>query len=51
MDSCTSRVLDSMDKDGFIRKISRFGKIYDSVREHGFIDWFREWLRDKGTLS
>jgi hypothetical protein len=25
-----SRVLDSMDRDGFLRTISRFGKIYDS---------------------
>ena len=46
MDSCTSRVLDSMDRDGFIRTLSRFAQIYDSGREHGFIDWFR----DKATL-
>jgi hypothetical protein len=51
MDSCASRVLDSMDRDGFIRTLSRFGQIYDSGREHGFIDWFREWFKDKGTLS
>jgi hypothetical protein len=40
-----------MDKDGFIITLSRFGKIYDSGQEHGFIDWFREWFKDKGTLS
>jgi hypothetical protein len=51
MDSCASRVLDSMDRDGFVRILSRFGQIYESGREHGFIDWFREWFRDKGTLS
>jgi hypothetical protein len=44
------RVLDSMERDGFVRTLSRFGHIYDSGREHGFIDWFREWFRDKGTL-
>jgi hypothetical protein len=47
MDSCTSRLLDSMDIDGFVRILSRFGQIYESGREHGFIDWFR----DKGKLS
>ena len=41
-----SRVLDSMDIDGFVRTLSRFGQIYDNGWEHGFIDWFR----DKGTL-
>ena len=51
MDSCASRVLDSMDKDQFLRTISMFGEIYDSGREHGFIYWFRECFRDKGTLS
>jgi hypothetical protein len=51
MDSCASRVLDSMDRDGFIRTLSRFGQIYDSGRENGFIDWFREWFKEKGTLS
>ena len=29
MDSFTSRFLDSMDKDGFVRTLSRFGQIYD----------------------
>jgi hypothetical protein len=51
MDSCASRVLDSMDRDGFVRILSKFGHIYESGQEHGFIDWFREWFRDKGTLS
>jgi hypothetical protein len=51
MDSCASRVLDSMDRYGLVRTLSRFGQIYDSGREHGFIDWFIEWFRDKGTLS
>ena len=51
MDSCASRVLDNMDRDGFVRTLSRFGKIYDSGCEHGFIDLFREWLRDKGILD
>ena len=46
-----SRVLDSMDRDGLVRTLSRFWQIYDSGREHGFIDWFKEWFRDKGTLS
>jgi hypothetical protein len=36
-----SIVLDSMDRDVFVRTLSRFGQIYDSGREHGFIDWFR----------
>ena len=35
-----------MDIDGFATILSRFGKIYDSGREHGFIYWFR----DKETL-
>jgi hypothetical protein len=39
-----------MDIDGFVRTLSSFGQIYDSEREHGFIDWFRVWFRDKGTL-
>jgi hypothetical protein len=43
--------MDSMDKDGFVRTLRRFGQIYDSGQEHGFIDWSREWFRDKGTLS
>jgi hypothetical protein len=47
MDSCASRVLDSMDRDGFVRTLSRLGQTYDSGRENGF----REWFRDKGTLS
>ena len=51
MDSCKSRVLDIIDKYGFVRKLSKFGQIYDSGQEHGFIDWFREWFREKGTLS
>ena len=51
MDNCTSRVLDSMEKDGFVRKLIRSGQIYDIGREHRFIDWFRDWFRDKGTLS
>ena len=51
MDSCASRVLENMDRDGFIRTLSSFGQIYDSGREHGFIDGLREWFRDKGTLS
>ena len=51
MDSCASRFLDSMDKDGFIRTLGRFGQIYESGRENGFIDWFREWFKDKATLS
>jgi hypothetical protein len=33
-----------MDKDGFIRTLSRFGQIYDSGRENGFIYWFTEWF-------
>jgi hypothetical protein len=45
------RVLNSMDIDGFVRTLSRFGKIYDNGKEHGFTDWFREWFRDKGILS
>jgi hypothetical protein len=45
------RVLESMDRYGFVKTLSRFGQIYDSGREHGFIDWFRELFRDKGTLS
>jgi hypothetical protein len=51
MENCTSRVLDSMDRDGFIRILRRFGQINGSGRENGFIDWFIEWFRDKGTLS
>jgi hypothetical protein len=45
-----SRVLDSMERDGFVRTLSRFGQIYDSGREHIFIDWFRELFIDKVTL-
>jgi len=45
-----SRVWDSMDIDGFVRTLSIFGQIYDSGREYGFIDWFKELFRDKGTL-
>jgi hypothetical protein len=51
MDSFTSKFLDNMDRDGFVRILSRFGNIYDNGQEHGFIDWFRQWFRDKGTLS
>jgi hypothetical protein len=40
-----------MDRYGFVRTLNRFGQIYDSGWEHGFIDWFREWFRDKETLS
>jgi hypothetical protein len=40
-----------MEIGGFVRTLRRFGKICDSGREHGFIDWFRERFRDKGTLS
>ena len=47
MDNCASRVLDNMDKYGFLRILSRFGRIYESGRKHGFIDLFREWFRDK----
>jgi hypothetical protein len=47
MDSCASRVLDSMERDGLVRTLSMFGQIYDSGQEHGFINWFR----DKGKLS
>jgi hypothetical protein len=36
MDSCASRVLDSMDRDGFVRTLSRFGQIYDK--------WTRAWI-------
>jgi len=46
-----NRVLESMERDGFLRTLGRFGHIYDSGRENGFIDWFREWFRDKGKLS
>jgi hypothetical protein len=30
MDSCASRVLDGMERDQFVRTLSRFGQIYDS---------------------
>ena len=33
MDSCASRVLDSMDKDGFVKRLSRFGDIYMTLDE------------------
>ena len=46
-----SKVLEIMARDGFVRTLNRFGHIYDSGREHGFIHWFREWFKDKGTLS
>ena len=45
-----SRFFENMDKDGFLRTISRFGHIYDSGWEHGFIEWFREWFIDRGTF-
>ena len=44
------RVLDSMNRDGFVKTLNSFGQIYDSGREHGFIDWFKEWFRNKGAL-
>ena len=28
-----------MDRDGFIRIISRFGHVYESGQEHGTLDW------------
>jgi hypothetical protein len=40
-----------MEINGFVRTLSRFGNIYDSGRENGFIDWFKEWFKDKGTIS
>jgi hypothetical protein len=43
--------MDNMDSDGSVRTLSRFVQIYDSGREHGFIDRFREWFRDKQKLS
>jgi hypothetical protein len=30
MDNCASRVLESMDRDGFVRTLNMFGQIYDS---------------------
>ena len=51
MDNCTSRVLESMERDGFLRTLNRFGQIYEIEQEHGLMDWFREWFRKKGTLS
>jgi hypothetical protein len=45
MDSCTSRVLDSMDRDGFVRILSRFGQIYESGQEHGTLDWINIYNR------
>jgi hypothetical protein len=45
-----SRFLESMDIDGFVRTLNKFGQRYDSGQEHGFIDWFKEWFREKGTL-
>jgi hypothetical protein len=51
MDSCAIRVLDNIEKDRFVRTLSRYGQIYDTGREHGFIDWFREWFIDNETLS
>jgi hypothetical protein len=38
MDNCASRVLDSVDRDGFVRILSKFVKIYEIGQEHGFID-------------
>ena len=40
-----------METYGFVITLSRFGQIYDSGCENGFIYWFREWFTDKGTLS
>jgi hypothetical protein len=31
-----------LDEDGFVRTLNKFGQIYDSGQEHGFIDWFRQ---------
>jgi hypothetical protein len=39
MDSCASRVLESMDIDGFVRILSSFGQIYESGQEHGTLEW------------
>jgi hypothetical protein len=39
-----------MDTNGFVRTLNRFGNIYDSGREHQFIDWFREWFK-KGSAD
>jgi hypothetical protein len=39
-----------MDRDEFIRTLTRFGKIYDSGRENGFIDWFREVQRQRNII-
>jgi hypothetical protein len=39
-----------MDRYEFVRTLSRFGKIYDNGREHGFINWFGEWFKDKGKV-
>jgi hypothetical protein len=38
MDNCVSRVLDSMDRDGFVRILSRFGQIYESGKDHGTLE-------------
>jgi hypothetical protein len=45
MDSFASRVLDSMDIDGFVRILSRFGKIYESGQDHGTLDWINIYSR------
>jgi hypothetical protein len=44
MDSCTIRVLDSMDRDGFVRIFSRFGQIYESGQDHGTLDWINIYI-------
>ena len=45
MDSCASRVLDSMDKDGFVRALSKFGHRYDNGQDHGTLDWINIYNR------
>ena len=50
MDNYVSRVLESMDRDRFVRTLIKFGQIYDSGRENGFIDWFREVQRQRNII-
>jgi hypothetical protein len=45
MDNCASRVLDNMDRDEFVRTLSRFGQRYDSGQEHGTLDWINIYNR------
>jgi hypothetical protein len=47
----SSKFMDNMDKDGFVRKLNMFGHIYDSGGYHGFRESLVDWFRDKGTLS